>query len=282
MSPPWFCLAAVTHGCSGTLGSQRWYRGGGGTWDWGTPGWHPRVLGDTGGGGRSGTRGSWGTPGWHPAPRDAVTCERPRDVILLPLPGLVVLVGRALVVAGQAALAGGGHPRTLPCRLPLLVGGVVELGSPPRSHPPAFALSRAPWGQAALGDVRGPGRVGGTLAVGPPWGWVLLGGGCVCAQGVTHPWPRRAPRSHPRALGPAPPRRAPSTRSRPGPAGGCPGWDGTPTAPPPPPPPGSPVPGCPPQDPAGSPRSLIRVSPAPSPLPPTPVPLSPDPFPLSR
>lgn len=124
-----------------------------------------------GGGPRGGPHGHRGMPGV--APGDAVTCERPRDVILLPLPGLVVLIGRALVVAGEAALAGRGLPRAVPGRVPLLGGGVVELGTPARPHPPGLALPRAPCGETGRWEV--PGTPGG------------------CGGGTHHPWECQPP-----------------------------------------------------------------------------------------
>ena len=204
--------------------------------------------------------GLWGcgAVGWARCPRDAGTCEGPGDVVLLPLPGLVVLIGRALVVAGQAALTGCAPPRALPHLLPFLAGGVVEPGVPLPPHPLPPAVPWAPWGRAGLWGAAGAGG-----AAGPPWRRVQ--GGCVgwggTRCGVTHLRPRGGPHCCPRA--PRSAQRAPSIRSRWGPTER---WEWTPTEPPP-----SPELRTPPRVPPAVPSALSPLCsfvPHPSPLPP--------------
>lgn len=185
MSPPWFCLAAVTHGCSGTLGSQRWYRGGGGTWDWGTPGWHPRVLGDTRGGGQEWYTWKLGDPRVAPS---APGCRHLRTPARCD-PSSTPRAGRTRRPGARRRGAGGSRgwwaPPDPPLPSPTPRRGCRRVGVPAAVSPAGLRPVAGTLGTSGAGRCDRAGTGGRHPGRGTPVGLGALGGGGGCVPRVS-------------------------------------------------------------------------------------------------
>lgn len=226
---------------------------------WGALGCSPRASEDA----ESRERHPW-EPRWHPGTLSRCHLRTPArcDPSSTPRAGRTRRPGARR--RGGGGSRGPGAPPGCPRPCPTPRRGCRRAGDPGAASPagPRPAEGTLGTGHGAVGGARDPRE----------------GAGGARGVTVTHLWPPR--RNRPRAPGPARPRRAPSTRSHLGPAGGGCLWVGRdPRCPPCSPP----VPGCPPRA-LRAPTAPTRVSPALSPLPPTwsLCPQTPLPFPLSQ